>query len=326
MNNLYNISNNFIQYSDVKSRLVVSGEKKRNPKVSILMPIYNHYEFLEQAIMSAINQDTEEDYEIVIVDNNHPDIQRNNKDIVKRINSNKVFYYVNEKNIGPCGNWNRCVELATAEYITFCHDDDMLTPNAISQLLSYIDKKAPYRSVVGSNVRINSKSVVISKKTHTLANHFAYYYGSDLLAVGNPTNGCGALYHKASTIKLGGFNPNFYPCFDYAFNALYSKHYGLLKIPAATFLYRVSEKSDSSQCYTEIPQISNVIVNNVLGTISCFKWICEKAAQTSIRMGEAQSKQIWEHKCTKPSFMDRVFLSLYVRSCTIVSIMKRLIK
>lgn len=324
MKNLYNNSNNFTQNSAIESNLVVCGfYTNKRPKVSILMPIYNHYEYLEQAIMSAVNQETTIDYEIIIVDNNHPDFQATNEEIIKKINSPKIFYYVNEKNIGACGNWNRCVELSKGEYITFCHDDDMLVPNAVSVLLSYVKHANPFCAIIGSNIRINSKGTIISKKMPSITNKFSYRYTDSLLVIGNPTNGCGALYHKDSVMKIGGFNPDFYPCFDYAFNALYGKNFVLVKIPNVTFYYRVSEKSDSSQCYMEIPQISKVIVSNIINSKNHFKFILSKVSQISIRLGENQSKQIWEHKSRKPQILDRICLSLYVRFCTIIGIIQR---
>ena len=71
------------------------------PKVSILIPTYNHGHFLDEAIQSALNQ-TFTDFELIIVDNCSTD---NNEAIVaKYLTDKRVSYVKSERNLGLVGN------------------------------------------------------------------------------------------------------------------------------------------------------------------------------------------------------------------------------
>lgn len=106
------------------------------------MPVFNHPDYFRKSLSSAINQDYTDDYEIIVVDNNdQTDGPTSNQVIVEEFRNPKVLYYKNEKNIGMFGNWNRGIELARASFVTYCHDDDMLLPSALSRLMELQKKQ-----------------------------------------------------------------------------------------------------------------------------------------------------------------------------------------
>lgn len=95
---------------------------------------------LEEALLSAINQNSVNfDYEIIVVDNEPyknggtetSNLMEKYKDIPNFI------YYRNEENLGMFGNWNRCIELARGEWVTLLHDDDLLIPNYLKMFIKY---------------------------------------------------------------------------------------------------------------------------------------------------------------------------------------------
>lgn len=319
-NNLFAYKDNFILHKNVKSILKYGERLKEKPLVSILMPIYNHSEYLERAINSVLAQDTEINYEVIVVDNNHPDYQEKNEEIVRNLNAPNLCYFVNETNIGPSANWNRCIELAQGDYFTFCHDDDMLTPQALTVLLASIKKNAPYRLIIGSNINIDSADSIIRKRKKHFFDSIRYIYSKYLFLVNNPNNGCGSLFHRESIIRLGGYNADYWPTFDYALNVQYSFLYGALKIPQITFKYRVTETSDSANCYAEIPKAFESISNSVLSRIKFFRISAGYASKVSVQMGKAMSEVVWEGKKSSVSLFNRMFLSAYTRIVALLNI------
>lgn len=316
---LFAYKNNFALYKNVNSELRIGQKMTDKPFISVLMPIYNHFNYLEKAICSVLNQTTDYKYEVIIVDNNHPEYQKCNEEIVRKLNTEKVCYYVNERNIGPSGNWNRCIELAQGEYVTFCHDDDMLTPNALRDLAANIKMEAPKRYVIGSNNTIDSEDQIINSKRNFL-DRFSYLYTKYLFLVNNPNNGCGSLYHRESIMNLGGYDSDYQPTFDYALNVKYSFLYGALKIPNITFNYRVTETSDSANCYKEIPKAFEQVSSSLLTKIHLFKAIAKRASKSAIKNGAQMSEIVWEGKKPTKHFYNRLFLSLYIRVVTLLSI------
>ncbi|MBP1930821.1 glycosyltransferase family 2 protein [Ammoniphilus resinae] len=104
------------------------------PKVSILIPTRNRPIWFEQALNSVLNQ-TYKNIEIIICDNSDDDRTR---EIVERSKKNHPFqikYIKNAKNIGPIANQQKCLELATGEYINYLMDDDLFAPTKIEKMI-----------------------------------------------------------------------------------------------------------------------------------------------------------------------------------------------
>ena len=258
----------FSLYSNVPSKLVIGSDNDGFCDIAVLMPIYNHSKYLDQAILSCLNQVCEYNFCVIIVDNNHPEHQLINEKIIRKFNSPKIKYYVNEENIGACGNWNRCIELANAKYVTFCHDDDMLAPNALSQLMQHKMELNNNKMVVGLIDKVTNEGVIIPKKTTDVIRRLFRKTRISLkprdFYISNYSNGGGTLYDKESLLEIGGFNKEMSPCFDYALNAVYTTIFGAVLINSVTLLYRKSDENDSLTCYVDIPATNKRIRHLVL--------------------------------------------------------------
>jgi len=108
-----------------------------NPKVSICIPTYNYAKYIAECIESVISQ-TYKDFELIIVDNCSVD---NTEEIVKSYisSSNKVKYFCNTENIGMTANWNRCLELASGEYVKILCADDLLMPQCLQETMEVLN-------------------------------------------------------------------------------------------------------------------------------------------------------------------------------------------
>ena len=263
---LFDIKDGFAEKKHVKSNLVYGSiNKNRKPKISILMPIYNHPQYFEQALLSALNQDCNFEYEIIVCDNNHPEYQKQNQEIAKRFECEKLFYYVNEENIGGLSNWNRCIELATAKDVTYCHDDDKLLPDTLRNLASYREKIANKKSMLIGHAQSidenNNRTSVLTPNENCEDVHemsmVDFFYS-------NYTNGCGALFSRECLLQIGGFNDCYIPCPDYSLNVLYSYNYSSYMIKPTTFLYRISGASDSATSFVHIPLANKRIRDEII--------------------------------------------------------------
>ncbi len=108
------------------------------PKVSICIPAYNYADYLKDAIASALSQ-TFDDFELLIVDNCSTDGTRDVAEHYRR-RDGRIVYHCNEANIGLVGNLNRCLELATGEYIKFLCADDLLLPTCLERMVEVLDR------------------------------------------------------------------------------------------------------------------------------------------------------------------------------------------
>ena len=224
VNKLFDINkDNFSLTDKVYSQLQYGDERMLSDvEITILMPIYNHCRFLEQALESALDQETSYKYCILVVDND-ADNTYHNLDIITDLNSSRIVYYRNSENIGLVGNWNRVIKLAKSQYVTFLHDDDMFFSYTIQYLMDTF-KKYPQRAIIGQYEIIDAENNTIQKRISNKGFIPIVMYH---LLINNITgNGVGSLFEREKLIEQGGFSHDFMPCLDYALFTRYVYYYG----------------------------------------------------------------------------------------------------
>lgn len=128
--------------NDEKKPVEISGEDKTNentqPKVSVILPVYNVGKYLRQSLDSLINQ-TLTDIEIICVNDGSTDegyeILEEYKEKDSRI---KVIH---KENKGTGAARNDGLRMATGECIGFVDPDDWVKPNMFERLYGLIKEK-----------------------------------------------------------------------------------------------------------------------------------------------------------------------------------------
>ncbi len=105
------------------------------PAVSVCIPTYRGAATLGAAIASVLAQ-SYTDFELVIVDDGSPD---NTRSVVESHDDRRVRYVRNERNLGPEGNWNRCLELARGKYFKLLPHDDVLSVDCLARQVTVLD-------------------------------------------------------------------------------------------------------------------------------------------------------------------------------------------
>lgn len=105
---------------------------KSQPKVSIIVPCYGVEKYLNQCVMSLVEQSLK-NIEIILIDDESPDRvpQMCDEWVMKSINGDSknghplpLIKVVHKKNAGLGMACNSGIEIATGEYIAFCDSDD----------------------------------------------------------------------------------------------------------------------------------------------------------------------------------------------------------
>lgn len=100
-------------------------------KISVIIPVYNAEEFLDEAINSVLNQ-TLSDIELVCVNDGSKDNSLAMlKDFAKKDERIKL---IDQENAGCGAARNRALEDATGDYIYFFDPDDYILPNTFEEL------------------------------------------------------------------------------------------------------------------------------------------------------------------------------------------------
>lgn len=110
--------------------------------VSVIIPAYNHEQFVQDTIISIIAQ-TYQNIELIVVDDGSTDNTWNKINELKN-DCEKRFvqvYFETKENEGTCKTLNRLISLTKGDYIYIIASDDIAKPNAISTLLENIKYK-----------------------------------------------------------------------------------------------------------------------------------------------------------------------------------------
>lgn len=109
------------------------------PKVSVIIPNFNHARFLEQRIESVISQEFS-DLEIIILDDFSND---NSVEILKKYEMHPFIRHIvlNKKNSGSTFvQWVKGFKLAQSEYIWIAESDDFSSASFLKEMLASIEE------------------------------------------------------------------------------------------------------------------------------------------------------------------------------------------
>lgn len=106
-------------------------------KVSIIIPVYNLEEYIENCIRSLLNQ-TYENIEILCIDDGSKDDSA--KVIAKLIDEDKRIRYIYQENSGVSAARNKGLESAEGDYLMFIDGDDYMHYQSIEILADCIEK------------------------------------------------------------------------------------------------------------------------------------------------------------------------------------------
>jgi glycosyltransferase involved in cell wall biosynthesis len=107
------------------------------PKVSVVIPNFNHAPFLKKRIESVLNQ-TYQDFEVIYLDDASSD---NSNEIFEEFSDNpRIRSIFNQVNSGsPFKQWNKGVKEAKGEYVWIAESDDFADEKFLERLVEKLD-------------------------------------------------------------------------------------------------------------------------------------------------------------------------------------------
>ncbi len=178
---------------------------KKTPLVTVITPTYNRAEFLEETILSVINQDYQNIEYIVLEDGSTDDTIN----IIKKF-KDKIIWK-SHKNIGEVKTVNKGFSLAKGELIGVVNSDDPLLPGAISEIVKFMTDNPKVIVVYPDWVKIDKDGKEMKK---VITQNYSYKY---MLSEHDNVAGPGTIFKKTILDKLKGRDIRFKYVSDYDF-------------------------------------------------------------------------------------------------------------
>ena len=148
------------------------------PVISILVPLYNTDKQMLKEMIDSVMWQTYKNWELCLADGSD-DAHAYVKETVDSYNDARIKYLKLEKNEGISGNTNKCLTLATGEYIGLFDHDDVLHPEALYEYVKVINEKG------ADYIYCDETTFKSGNIDHMLTMHFKPDYAVDNLRANN---------------------------------------------------------------------------------------------------------------------------------------------
>ena len=186
------------------------------PLVTIVTPSYNQGRFIEETILSVLNQDYPR-IEYIIMDGGSTD---QTLDILRKYTGRLTWH--SEKDNGQSDAINKGLRLAKGEILAYLNSDDTYLPGAITRAVRYLTAKNPDSPLVyGEGYHITAEGTIIERYP---TEPFDFQHLAETCFICQPTT-----FWKRDVMEtIGLFDENLHYAMDYDYWIRVAKHYGTL--------------------------------------------------------------------------------------------------
>jgi glycosyltransferase involved in cell wall biosynthesis len=209
------------------------------PRVTVVIPAYNHAGYLAQAVKSVLAQDYPH-VELIAIDDGSTD---DTAAVLAQLGDG--FRWFTQPNAGQSRTLARGWSEAQGEILGYLSADDVLEPAAVSAAVAAL-RAAPELVAVYPDFNLIDPSSRVVRRVS--APDFDYRTMlTDFVCPVGP----GAFFRKAAYLKAGPWNPDFRQMPDYDFWLRLGRVGGIARIPEVLASFRVHEASQTYSATTE---------------------------------------------------------------------------
>lgn len=213
---------------------------KNKPLVSILIPVYNSCNFIDESISSVLNQ-TYDNIEIVIInDGSNDGTEYKLLSYASQYNSIRL---INQENKGYCESLNLGINYCKGDYIARMDADDIMMNNRIALQVKYLEDN-PDISILGSAIQYISSDGIVGRKHFFPSKKNISRSIFQQCPIAHPS----VMIRRTVFSDIGFYRSNLFPAEDYdLWLRAYSKNVLIDNLSEVLLMYRVHSDNTSSQ-------------------------------------------------------------------------------
>jgi glycosyltransferase involved in cell wall biosynthesis len=209
----------------------------KNPKVTVLMSVYNGEKYLQEAIDSILGQ-TFKDFEFLIVNDGSTD---KTGEVLESYHDPRIRIITNEKNIGLTKSLNKGLMLASGEYIARQDADDISMPERLKKEVEFLEQNINVGLVGTDYLFTNEKGKVV----HIVKCLNGSRELRTKLLEGNQFGHGSVMLRRECIDKVGTYREEFKFSQDYDFYLRIAEVYDVANISEPLYKWRINIESVS---------------------------------------------------------------------------------
>lgn len=237
---------------------------KDRPKVSVLLSVHNHENYVGNAIESVLSQ-TYQDWELIIIDDCSQD---RSPDVARQYKDDRIQFYRQEENKGAILTFNELLKKAAGEYIASLDSDDVWYDNKLEEQVAYLEQHkeiaacfawAEFIDEEGALYSITKKECdcdiqIFMHKNRTQAQCLRYFFDED-----NYLCRSSVVMRSAVVEEVGGFDPRFRVLHDYEYWVRLIQKYPIYLFQKPLLWYRRVSVDNSSLSAVNVKNVTRVL-------------------------------------------------------------------
>lgn len=210
-----------------------------SPRISIIVATYNTPDDYFMEMLESVRNQTYANWELCIADGSE---DRKIEELIQKSGQDsRIRYKKIEHNLGIADNMNEAIKMASGEYIGFFDHDDLLTENALFEVVNAL--QTPNIELVYSD-----EDKIVDRTGYLKDPHFKPDFNIDLIRSQNYI--CHFLVMKSSLVhELKGFDKRYDGAqdFDFVLRAIEKINASqIIHIPKVLYHWRMHAESTSS--------------------------------------------------------------------------------
>lgn len=199
--------------------------------VSVIMPVFNSMQFLQESIDSILNQ-SHKDFEFIILDDGSTEPVW---DLIQSCLDTRIITIRNAKNIGLTKSLNICLDKVRGEFIVRHDSDDVSLPTRIEEQLNFFEEGIGFVTCWFDNI-VKKNGIWKTKNCKK-----GRMPAEDLLSkytIKNCGNDPGTIYSVEAVRKVGYFDERLYLSQTYNYNRRVQRFFKSKVLPKVLYLRR----------------------------------------------------------------------------------------
>lgn len=182
---------------------------KKKPLITVAVPAYNHEAWVEETILSIVNQTYGyENIQLIVTD----DCSTDKTPVILKELANKYKFELirNEQNLGICLTINNMIERSKGNYIAGIASDDIMLLDRIEKQVDILTKNPEIDILAGNSINIDSNGNEIGSKAQNYDDSLTSYSFEDIFLRLKPGFPAGsAIIKKELFDRIGVYDPNY---------------------------------------------------------------------------------------------------------------------